>query len=834
MQLGFEVRYLSIDWLSKGVARKIDAAPMPLAIERSTDHESIVEATIFNDSYPWLGIRVLDDSVPMLVDANQQERPFLRVVCPGGEDVWCIFSDGWDSSRRQHVSELRRSAGVYRIRIGDQQLTLHNYISSFGRADIQAYVDDFRGNLLWMILNNQSGATVEGGGSGSGKELVPLLETLDSAARRVLAAPAMEVREDRERVPINKVRVTTETLREVAQNPLARRLTGRLFRESADTPENRYLRHMLTLVVAWTRSWLSAASRQQKFLNVVAEQEAQTAEATRTTTTRAVDPEIFDNQTKDIAKRVEALNQYCGSSVGDASRQHKFPIKIGARYGRETEYAFFYERVESARHDDQAVGFRVVVLPKEVFELVQAVRHVCDRFEIVGSPTSSLKETSRGRKYREIDFSTVHGVKPLVDVLGIRTEKRRSLEEAGWTVSLSTYERKEADREAKISDRRARLARTKLSELSGASNALLLAADKLEASEKGFSALGVSRSDVFPMGMTFFTNPAYVACMSAFKAAAELFGLMGFDPSLLEKVESFGVLHASDVYEKWCLLKLCSVLVEDFRFVPERDWIDRLVTATLRGETNIQLGFERKDIGLSVRIGYQQETRLGRRPDFVIQIADINDADQPLIGGAVLDSKFRSSWGWRSPAEVLQELIVTKGYGEILAGGKVFVLQPCTGTVADPLSPLEWGSDCDYGSGESHKKGWIQVGLGTSGVTSAAHLKRLLILVFQKAIDAPKECDSEWLSRGFCVGCGEPHSNLSIQWKETAGGGDKWRFNCGGCGVWTDRTRCYDCKTPLFKNGTRWTYHLTFAEQVSHIICPSCGSFFDEAYRASH
>src|SRR5690606_31573887 len=149
------------------------------------------------------------------------------------------------------------------------------------------------------------------------------------------------------------------------------------------------------------------------------------------------------------------------------------------------------------------------------------------------------------------------------------------------------------DREAKISDRRARLARTKVSALIGASSALLVVAEKLAASEKRLSALGVSRSDIFPMGMTFVTNPAYVACLSAFKAAAELFRQMGFDPSLLEKVQNFGILHASDVYEKWCLLRLCSVLVEDFRFVPEREWIDRLVTSTVRGDNNVQLRFER-------------------------------------------------------------------------------------------------------------------------------------------------------------------------------------------------------------------------------------------------
>jgi RNase P subunit RPR2 len=46
----------------------------------------------------------------------------------------------------------------------------------------------------------------------------------------------------------------------------------------------------------------------------------------------------------------------------------------------------------------------------------------------------------------------------------------------------------------------------------------------------------------------------------------------------------------------------------------------------------------------------------------------------------------------------------------------------------------------------------------------------------------------------------------------------------------TVRTHCYDCDATLFKNGTDLTYHRTLADQITNVMCPSCGAYFDRDF----
>lgn len=247
MSLQIEVRYLMINWQSEGVARDIKAAPHALEIERDASGKLSVESTVFNDFHPWLGIRLesaLDNTIPVFVSASGEETPMLRIADQQGCGQWWLQHDGWDPLNKRHFSELHRSAGAYFIRLGNLRLRIENRLSSFGRADIQAYINDFRGDLLWMIMNDAAAATASGQGPGSGAELAVALKALNAASNRVLASPAVDIREGQAPQSIAKLRPNAATFHEYLRNPAARYFTGRVFNESADIPENRYVRQL--------------------------------------------------------------------------------------------------------------------------------------------------------------------------------------------------------------------------------------------------------------------------------------------------------------------------------------------------------------------------------------------------------------------------------------------------------------------------------------------------------------------------------------------------------------------------------------------------------------
>ena len=144
----FELRYLAIDWEHPQSVRKLEVAATPLAIER-VDGEYLTETTIFKDRYAWIGIRFLGMSTapPPALVTNAGHRPLLPITDPAGKDVWWILSDGWDFAKKRHLSELRRSAGDFVFEIDGERLRVRNLLSETSNADIQAYVDDFTGNL---------------------------------------------------------------------------------------------------------------------------------------------------------------------------------------------------------------------------------------------------------------------------------------------------------------------------------------------------------------------------------------------------------------------------------------------------------------------------------------------------------------------------------------------------------------------------------------------------------------------------------------------------------------------------------------------------------------
>lgn len=363
---------------------------------------------------------------------------------------------------------------------------------------------------------------------------------------------------------------------------------------------------------------------------------------------------------------------------------------------------------------------------------------------------------------------------------------------------------------------------------------------QLAETDARFSHLGVQQSPSFPLGMRFISNPEYAACLSAFKKIRKLFEHGGLDMSQLEEVTNVGILHASDIYEKWCLLKILQLLQSDFQFKAERGWVEKLVATALGRATNVKFELSRDDLQMKAILTCQAEMPSGKRPDFILEIINTSDdfslrqaSESDCSSSIVMDAKFRSSWKNDGLPRMLNDLILVKGYDKATESGKIFILQPCDATVYPVASPLEWGAHCDYGGKASHHQGWIQTGVKSSGVSSTQHLKRLLAMLFQSVFPEPQEVlnddgKSKWTSHSFCIGCGEYHREIMA--KSTKSGAKIWRLDCKLCGVWTMRNHCYHCKAPLFKSGTMWTYHLTVADQVTNVICPRCGSHFDKDF----
>lgn len=267
--MGVSAHYLEIEWDSPGVARRIEVSTYPIKIDRSADGTLHVEVSIFRDFAPWLGLQLSGDLAgvePATVDAQNAHHPWLRVLDEHGR-AWWIPATGWSKPNNRHLAEMHRSFGTFSVKLGAyRDLMIDAVANELDRAHAQEYLDDFRDELVWLAIGRPTGALGEVGSDYS-HDLVDALREFVDAASRVLDRPAQEVREITALAPPARLRPNAETFRAAMRNPGTRLYPGRAAQESADVPENRYLRGLVQHCRRLAQSVARSSSRHQGHLS---------------------------------------------------------------------------------------------------------------------------------------------------------------------------------------------------------------------------------------------------------------------------------------------------------------------------------------------------------------------------------------------------------------------------------------------------------------------------------------------------------------------------------------------------------------------------------------
>ncbi|MFM5787680.1 hypothetical protein ACET5Z_12940 [Aeromonas veronii] len=831
MRPEIEARYLGVEWLDRGRARRVEVSPDPLDVVLGLDDVLRVETQIFHDFHPWLGLRLsgrLYQSKPVFVDAQSLEHSMLAVE-DGAGSVWWVQDDGWDALEQRHLSELHRTMGRFEVRIDDQCLLIENLTTGLGRAQLDEYLQDFKNELIWLVLGSGT-ATTAGASDVFGDELPAALSDFASAAARVGAHPARALREILVETSRSRLRPNTASFRQHARHPSRPRLVGRASEETAETADNRYLRHMVQVCDRIALSADQAAQQQAARLAERARFEDERGVVYGATNTRQVDPEVFGRQLAELTEKLDRLAAWSDADEDPdehAGNLQAYRIEITKRYGHRSD-EFFFEKPEgrSVYDKQKGVEYNVVRLPEELCNLVVAAQNFCKSYRLTGTPSISLKQNTKGKWFRHVTFSGVLAVDPDRQAIETKLRTRARLESRGWQYDLSRAEHEEMQREARTAVLRAETYRKLAGQAKVAASELASCQAALRQQDAHWHSLGVMPQSAFPMGMRYVFSPDYAAVLKAFTRVRELAGRAGIGDESLDEINRISILHASAVYERWCLVKIISALIEDFAFEPSPGWQEVVIRAVTGRPDSASLLFRRQDVGVSAILEIQPALKNGKRPDFRLRFSAAGLGE---VGAIVMDAKFRTRWQQGELAGLLTELVDGKGYG----GEKdsVFILQPQSNAISEPTSPLVWGQHCDYGQDEParHRTGSIQLAAGEQGGGTQHNLRRLIAMGLQAVFPPPpnpKEVDN-WTSTSCCINCGTRHELGDIAQRKTRRSRDYWSLTCSHCGMVTVRTHCYDCGETLFKNGTDLTYHRTLADQITNVVCPSCGAYFD-------
>ena len=841
--LGFIAHYLRIDWLDRGEARQIEVSADPIEIQENEDGIYRAETQIFRDFHPWVGLHFNDpdnDVTPYLVGPEGQTLPWLRIIGSDGRGWW-VQDNGWDGERNAHLSEMHRSFGRFELRLGSVRLFLSNVELDLNRTEAEDYLADFRDELIVLALNRKVSASGEVVRSNS-RDLVDALSMFSHAARRVLGNPARELAEVEQLQSMSRLRPNARTFRDVLRQPGRRSYPGRGTKDNADIPDNRFVHHMVHYCMMLSSRIGQAAEGQACRLSERTERARVHGNELAGADSEKVDCDVFENQLSAMQDAIAAVNNWRHVESPSKGSMRDYCIELGKPFGKDGD-AFFYKRLGPNSPDDGKLGisWNAVKFPENVLDVVKQVSNGLGNYSKIFTIDGDgvAHKVGRNKNGRLVTVNSV-------DSMSVRSpglEKKALLGEQyrknGWIRKLTKVEREERKMEARSIERRAEKMAHQAELSLAASHTLSATSEDLRMQDLRWSALGVETNATLPMGMRFVQSSAYTSVLAAFNRVKDFAGQAGIGGNEIEQIERIGILHASAIYERWCLVRLISLLTETFDFTPQLDWFDRVIEGICGPLTSFDLVFNRSDVGMTARLEVQPVLENGRRPDFRLTFLhqdeetdqtapyDVFSRDQTQSSrGLVLDAKFRTRWRSKEPDRVLHEIVEVRGYGQ--AARRVFILQPAACAVERPTSPLGWGHDCDFGQNKpnNHQQGIVRI---SPNPGAWLNLHRLIALELQSSFRAPKEDGGQrWISDSFCIGCGCRHETMNIEHRVTRKNSDYWILTCRDCEMKTTRTHCFSgCGTALFKNGLVMTYHSTIADQPTNVACPACGEFFD-------
>lgn len=848
--LSVEIRYLNITWESPTVALKVEVSADTLELEQS-DAGWQVQTSTFPQINHCIGIRITADQTihtPYFqLDAGRKEE-LISVKVPGGKDVWWIQNSGWDEQHKRYLSELYRTAGRAELIVQRQLITLENNTFNFTVEELEHYLADFKNNLWMLILDNNSAAK-----AGVPREVpnyldpevAKLFHDFAQKAVSVINKPSMVLSEIQRTKPLRSVRPVPRTFREYAIKPHAKELTSRAYIESYDTAENRYIHYCVDRVRYLLKALKNTVNAQANVCSQRIQQEKKWLENNQDMDFKHVDSRVLDNEIQKLEDDLKALNDYLTGFVAERfmSKKYTFQLEFGTHQflfsGKHSnrDWSFFGKRWNGSDFQQNDNAYLLVTLPGNS----NLTDNELNRTEIsvTGNYYWQRHTPSNKRPYYEITFTNVTSITAvhhpyMIEVQRLK-EKREQLSANNWMTPLTREEHQERVAERNIASKKMDFLKQLQQQSAEFFSKIPSLEEPLIRVTKFFKDHKVQKRSTCPNSMIFIQNPSYAAVKSLFK---KISASNGMDESMLNAlmaIDNMGLVNISNLYEKWCLLQIIKVLNQTYRFDLAPGWQQTLVSSILQKKYDVELRLDAPDRQQNIVLTYEKVLDSGKRPDFVIDLLSKNyvqndNTKQWLWNNEnssrlILDAKFRGDISEHHLKTIITELYDHKDYSE---GGKnsVYILHPVPNVINKRTSPLGWGKECDYGQTNNHKHGAIFLSPTLSQAQTQQHLQRLIGLFLQRnTAILQNEHITAW-HNVCCISCGNTeHGKLSISYNTTRGGGDRWVIECFSCKLRTIKTVCYSCQTELYKNGLRWTYHRTRAEQISNVVCPNCEKF---------
>lgn len=866
----FDIRYLDIVWNADQSVLKVEESNQAIDLKKVNQYWQ-GDTVTYPQKYFYIGVCIADKLLyePYLKLPNNETSPLMPVKVPGDDKIWWIQKEHWDAKYNKFQSSLYRTAGRIEISAQHETIMLENHTVNFSVTDLEYYLSDLKGKLWMLMLDNKSASKVnihKETPSVFSDDVIKLFGDLASSFEAIIKKPHVTLSEIQEKLPRRSVKPVTKTFREIATHSSPKLLTSRSFQESYNTAENRFVHHLAFRTMYLLKALNRLASYQLNAIRDKAERDERWLKEESERVTKVVDPIVIDNEIEAITNKLEnlpkdLLNNHKETKEKDVIKfdrtnvidwksfqNHKYSFTLSNSY-KSSNNEYFVKSLDGYNFNKKYNTYLVLESGINFLAFFSKKYLVKNEFIITGSGIKSREESKKSQYFRII-FDEIHSIEildpSLIEKRNDLIDRREKLKNNNWISQLNYEELESIRNQAEITRARLTAIELSLGQLGEFNAHIPSLISRVKKSVQFFRAHKVSRQQESPNSMVFVQNPLYASAKSTYQKVSNLERM---DDSLLNSmmaIDEIGLVNLPNLYERWCLLQLITVISDTYHFQIQHNWQQKLVDAILKNDRNIEISFSCEARQLSLTLTYEKELDSGKRPDYVIDlhyntyVSDTQASDfaneqastnqwyiqKEKTKRMVLDAKFRGNVSEQDIDDLIDQLYKGKDYSEG-ENNSVFIVHPVAKVTKARTSPLEWGSYCNYGqAGEiDHKKGAIYLSPSREHRNSLENLQRLIGMFLQShtcILDDGLTGNVIWHNK-CCISCGE--NNLSISLGKTKGGNPINKIRCRSCRQMTIETQCVSCRRPLFKNGMNWTYHRTRAEQTTNIVCPSCETF---------
>lgn len=854
----FEIKYIDVQWHDENTVLKVVESYLPLSVHYDDDQKSFSCTTII---YPkaegirlgQLAFRYLDDctTAPHFEKADGSRIQLKNIKDKDSGKSWWIEAVNWQPDIKQWTRILHRTAGAVKVGLGSQKCTIHIGSSEFTAEQLNRYLSDFKSDLWELILDEQSYVTakakkVEEGGVD--EETLRLVSNLLSHAQNITKKPKSELREIQALKPRKLVKPVNRTFMELATKGYSKELTSRAMTPSFNVPENRYVLFVLQRIYSILKQLVTISqSKVNRFEGMTMKL---TERLNNFSGEKAINKDLVRKHLEQIKKTydLEYLNSQLQTKLLSKKSQstcllkypNKWLIKIGAKSKYYSNTYFLSIRVDNFAPWFSSDGSVQQVFIKFADSSYAELFEKGLEYEVY---TDMYKPSNQGNKCF-YTLNTLSSVKVVGgEELNIRRgkfiaerQKALDLNKQNWTKELTPKERAEQEREKRSVQTQLTYFQQNKAKVERVYEELAPKLTQFKSAIRILEKKGVKPSPTFPNSMTFVQNPDYQAMHSGYKKIRELTNLTDEDLLLsLEKVEEIGLVNMPLLYERWCLLQIIKVLVQNYHYQPDDEWKRKLLHIVLSRKHSKPLNFNNEPLKRKVYLRYEPLLDNGRTPDFVIDVDFETKYGITKRKRLVIDAKFYSDEIIKMHggiSGIVHNLYHKKDYSEGGANA-VFIFHPAKGVINEIVSPQEWGQ-ISY-LGELSMFDWDKIprhlyhqygAVCANPVLRLRYLdeiQRMLGMFLQYGIEdntlSGRPDDVE--SINFCISCGS--HELTKKDTTTSNSRSAW-YECDTCKHFTVYNHCHSCNTRLIKNGDYWSYHSQMAMEPLNIKCPSCES----------